>query len=234
MRVHVGIFMLGLALLPDAFAAEEESLYVRAQPAVALLSTPSAEAVIVRRLTPGDSVTVLGREAGFVNVQAGPVAGWMRETDLTAAVPPTQRVAQLETELADVRRQLSVAGNTLRNAQAELQQARQSAAAARDSGADRAAEILAERDTLKTTLAAAQAQIETLSTRLAELEMAREAAQLLAEQQPATIDRYRGRFSNQELLSAALGAVFFALLGMWLGTMRWQRRLRQRYHGLEL
>lgn len=236
MRTWIGVLLV-LLLAPAAQSAEE-TLYVRAQASVAVLSTPAAEATIVRRLTPGDSVAVLGREAGFVHVRVNDTTqGWMRETDLTAVAPPAQRVAQLEGQVDELRQQRDAAQASLRRAQSELQQAQQAqqaAAAARNSGADETSALQAERDALQQSLAASNAELASLRTRVAELEMAREAAELLAEQQPAAADFGQQRFSRTELVIAAATALLLAFAGIWVGMSSSRRRLRQRYHGLEL
>jgi len=234
MRASIGIVLLSLLLAPFVQAADE-TLYVRAQPSVALLSAPAADAVITHRLAPGDAVTVLGREAGFVNVQTGgDILGWMRETDLTAVVPAAQSVGQLENQAGELRRQLAAAQNALRTAQAELQQARQAAAAARSSGTNETAALTAERDALRQALDASSAELEPLRTRLAELEMAQDAAQLLAQRQPAGHRVMQNRFSPKELAITGIIAALLLLSGVWLGISTSRRRLRQRYHGLDL
>lgn len=233
MRTWIGILLV-LLLAPIAHSAEETQ-YVRAQASVAVLSTPAAEATIVRRLTPGDSVTVLGREAGFINVRVNDATqGWMRETDLTAVAPPAQRFAQLEGQADELRQQRDAAQAALRKAQFELQQAQQLVATARNSGANEAATLLAERDSLQQTLDARNAELATMRTRIVELEMAREAAELLAEQQPAARGFSQQRFSRAELVIAAGAALLLVFAGMWAGGSSSRRRLRQRYHGLEL
>lgn len=233
MRTWIGI-LLALLIAPVVQAAEE-ALYVRAQATIAVLSTPAADATIVRRLAPGDSVGVLGREGGFVHVQINETTqGWMRETDLTAVAPPAQRIAELEGQADELRQQRDAAQASLRRAQADLQQARQSIAAAQDSGADEAAQLLAERDALQQSLTASTAELSELRARNAEQEMARQAAELIAEQQPASTNFSEQRFSRVELAIAAAAALLLAFAGIWIGTSASRRRLRQRYHGLEL
>lgn len=231
---HAGLlFWLGLALAFDTNAAE--ALYVRAQPTVPLLVSPSPEAVVVRRLAPGDPLGVLGRENGFVNVQtADGVTGWMRETELTAIAPPAARVAELERELASLRSQLAETQSALQNAQARLRQAQLAANDARASEADELAALTAERDRLQQTLAERDTALQALHNRVAELEMAREAARLLAEQrgrEPSGISSAR---TPLELGLAGAAGLGLALLGAWFGNAIARRRLRHRYHGLEL
>ena len=108
MRILLSI--LGMALLSGGANAAVETLYVKAQPSVALTAAPAPDAVTVRRLTPGDALTVVGRQPGFVNVQlADGVQGWLRDADVTNTAPPAQRVATLEQESAELRRQLAAA-----------------------------------------------------------------------------------------------------------------------------
>lgn len=237
MRSTMGILMLGL-VLSAAVSAAEETLYVRTQPSVGLFTTPAADAVIVRRLTPGDPVTVITRQDGFVNVRAGAgIEGWLRETDLTAVVPATQRVGQLETEVNNLRQQLATAQSTLRTTQAELRQAKNAAAAASAANASESDEIrilTAERDRLEAELTTSRAEAVALQERASELQMAQSAARLLAEQQPATRSLAGNRYSTSELAAAGFAALVLTLLGTWLGTVSARRRLRRRYHGLEL
>lgn len=236
MRSTMGILMLGL-MLSATVSAADETLYVRAQPSVGLFTTPAADAVIVRQLTPGDPVTVINRQGGFVNVRVDSgVEGWLRETDLTAVVPATRRVGELEAEVNDLRRQLAAAQSTLRTTQNELRQARNVASAASDSESEQIGTLTAERGRLEAELATAQAEAEAvaLQERVTELEMAQSAARLLAERQPATNSLAGNRYSTSELAIAGFAALVLTLLGTWLGTASARRRLRRRYHGLEL
>ncbi|MBW3566671.1 MAG: TIGR04211 family SH3 domain-containing protein [Proteobacteria bacterium] len=234
MRSTMGILMLGL-MLSATVSAADETLYVRAQPSVGLFTTPAADAVIVRQLTPGDPVTVINRQGGFVNVRVDSgVEGWLRETDLTAVVPATRRVGELEAEVNDLRRQLAAAQSTLRTTQNELRQARNVASAASDSESEQIGTLTAERGRLEAELATAQAEAVALQERVTELEMAQSAARLLAERQPATNSLAGNRYSTSELAIAGFAALVLTLLGTWLGTASARRRLRRRYHGLEL
>lgn len=220
-------------LLPGAALAE--TLYVRAQPSIALVSSPALEATVIRRLTPGDSVSVLARDGGFAQVQTADGAqGWLREADLTATVPPTQRVTALEQEVAELQRQLTTAQSGLRSAQAELRQARQAAETARNAGQGKAADLESENLTLQETLNARQQEIDRLQQRVAELEMAQEASRLLTTARPAMTETIARRYSPSELLAMAGFGIALALLGLWAGTSASRRRLRRRYHGLEL
>lgn len=234
MRSTVGILMLGL-VVSAATNAAEETLYIRAQPSVGLFTTPAADAVIVRRLTPGDPVTVQTRQAGFVNVRIGAgIEGWLRETDLTAVVPATQRVGQLETEVNKLRQQLATAQSTLLTTRGALRQAQSSAAVANASDSDEIRTLTADRGRLAAELSTSQSEVATLQKKVTELEMAQSAARLLAEQQPATRSLGGNWYSTSVLASAGIAALALTLLGTWLGTVTARRRLRRRYHGLEL
>lgn len=251
MRNLAGAFVVALLLFTfDVQAAETapataapaaatETLYLRAQASIPLLATPSATAVAVRQMTPGDAVTVLGRQAGFVNVQAADgVQGWLRETDLTAVAPPTARVAELEREADRLRGELASTQDSLDAAEGRLRQARQAAASARESGADQSATLQAENTGLREQLATAADEISRLETRLTEIEtaqrVARESAELLASRQPPEESLVSSRFSNLELIAGAAAALGLVLFGVWFGTASARRRLRRRYHGLEL
>lgn len=216
-----------------------ETLYLRAQPSTALLATPAATAAAIRQLTPGDAVTVLGREAGFVNVQAADgVQGWLRETDLTSVAPAAMRVAELEREAARLREDLAGARDSLEATEARLRQARQATASARENGADESAALEAETADLRAKLAVATDEIARLEAQLTQIatdrQAAREAAELLAARQPAEDSLDASRFSNIELAVGAAAALGLALLGVWFGTATARRKMRRRYHGLEL
>jgi hypothetical protein len=237
MRILLSI--LGTALLLNSAQAAVETLYVQAQPVVALTSTPSPDAVIVRRLTPGDPLIVVGRQPGFVHVQlADGVQGWLRDSDVTAAAPPIQRIAVLERENTQLRQQLATAQDELRGAQARLRQAQQAATTARESGAGEAAALETERDSLRARLATREVEVTQLQTRVAELEMAQQmaqdAARLLATRETHNPGSDAARFSRNELIGAAAVALGLALSGAWFGMSAARRRLRQRYHGLDL
>lgn len=244
MRNLVGAFVIALLCAVNVHAAgtppaTPEILYLRAQPSIPLFPAPSATAVPVRQMTPGVAVTVLGREAGFVNVRAPDgVQGWLRETDLTGVAPPGARVPELEREAARLRGDLAAAQEALRASEARLRQARQATASARESGADASAALEAENTALREQLAAANAEAAQIRARLAQIETereaAREAAALLAARQPPADSSGIARFSGIELAAGAGGAIGVALLGAWLGAVTARRRLRRRYHGLEL
>lgn len=238
MSRSIGALFVALLLMPVAQAAVETA-YVRAQPAVPLFSTPSADAVVIRQLTPGDALVVLARQPGFVNVQlADGVQGWVRDTDQTASAPGGARVAALEEETVRLGADLATARSELATAQARLRQAQQATASARDSGADQAAALQAERDRLQEQLAAAETSLGRLRNRVAELEMAQQmnqdAARLLASRQPEEAGGSAARFAARDIAVAAILAVGIALLGAWFGMLNARRRLSRRYHGLEL
>lgn len=234
MRPHTLLFLLlGLCCAPLAQSADEV-LYVRAQAAIPLLSGPAAEAVVLRRLAPGDRLTVVSRQPGFVEVaMPDGASGWMRETDVTAVAPPAVRVSSLETEVDQLRRELATAQANLRNAQGELQQARAAANSARTAGAGEIDVLRAERDRLQQALDARNLEFTQLTARVAELEMAQQAARLLAERKTAApADRLH--LPAMQWALAVLAAFALVLLGAWYGRANARRRLRQRYHGLEL
>lgn len=237
--MRILLSLLGAALLSGGVQAAVETLYVRAQPTVALIATPAPGAVTVRQLTPGDALTVVGRQPGFVNVElADGVQGWLRDADVTATAPQAPRIAALETESAALRQQLAGAQEELRNAQARLRRAEQATAAARESGAGEAATLEAQRDRLQEQLTARDAELGKLRDRVAELEMAQQmaqdAARLLATREAQQPSAKASRFSRNELIGGAAAALALVLAGIWFGTTAARRRLRQRYHGLDL
>lgn len=246
MRKLLGVFAMALLFPANSLAAEApaatpavETLYVRAEPSAALLATPSTTAVVIRELTPGDAVTVLGRQAGFVNVQAADgVQGWLSETSLTGVLPPAVHVAQLEQEIAGLRKELAAVRASLERSEARLRAAQTAAANARESGADTSAALKSENDALQERLAAATAEVSGLKARLEDIEteqqIARDAAELLAARQPPEDSAASARFSNAELAAGLAVALGLAVMGAWFGTASARRRLRRRYHGLEL
>lgn len=229
----LGLLCLGLAM-PGPLHAAEETLYVRARPSVPLLPAPNATAVPSRQLTPGQAVAVLGRETGFVNVrlQDGGT-GWLEEADLTGVVPAAARLAAAEQQIASLERQLGEARNAAADIQARLRRAERNTLAARESGADEVAALAAERDRLQAALKTRDNELAELGRKLSQLEMAREAARLLAAQQveAATVAR---SYSMLEIVSAAGAAAALTLLGLWLGASGTRRRIRRRFNGLEL
>lgn len=244
MRKLIGALAAAL-LVPAALAATPapetavETLYVHAAPSVPLLATPSPTAVVIRELAPGDALTVVGREAGFVNVQAADgIRGWLSETDLSATPPPAARVAELEQEVSRLGAELAAAKQALATSETRLRQARQAAAGARESGAEAATALQGENAALREDLARALADAEALESRLAAIEADRQAAldaaELLAATQPPD-DTRTGATALTRQVAAGLGmAILLTLLGAWLGHARARRRLRRRYHGLEL
>ena len=227
--------VLMMCLLPLFVQAAEETLFLRAQATIPLLSTAGADATILRRLTPGESVQVVMRQGGMVNVTlADGTQGWLRETDLTAVAPPAARLATLEAQLDELRAQLAASQVTLRDTQTQLRRAQAAASSAQDAGASETAELAAERDRLARALEENRAALATTRSRLAELEMAQEAQRLLANTRPETESDLSSRFETREVLFAGVLALILALGGAWLGSSAVHRRLRQRYHGLEL
>lgn len=225
-------------------AAAPETRFVRNQPSIPLVSEPGPEAVIIKRLTPGEAVTVIGEQGNFVNVTAGGTDGWIQATDLTTTQPPALR---LETELEQARSNLQAAQereSTLENEIAGLQQqlrtaranarnAEQSLVATESSQTEELNEARLRIDQLETALEQSQDALEKAEARLSELEMARSASQLLA-RSPARSGP-NGAYLWNPSLSYAIGASFAALLlGLLLGIYWRNRQLKKRYSGMEL
>lgn len=232
MRAFLVLICLGLA----AFVANaaDETLYVRARPVVPLLAAPQAAAAPVRQLPPGEAVTVLGRSAGFVNVRlADGTLGWLQETDLSAAVPASQRLVQLEGDNARLQQELAAAKAAARRAEERQRQAEAAVASARADGADTTAELVAERDRLAGQLAARDAELTELTSQLAELEMAQEATKLLAAQRAESAAQGPELSARQAVVLGATGLAL-AVLAAWAGASNARRRIRRRYHGIEL
>lgn len=225
-------------------AAAPEIRFVRNQPSIPLVSEPGPEAAIIKRLTPGEAVTVIGEQGNFVNVTAGGTDGWLQASDLTTAQPPALR---LETELEQVRNELQAAQEResalenemtglqqqLRTARANARSAEQSLAATESSQTEELNEARLRADQLETELEQSQDALAKVEARLSELEMARSASQLLA-RTPARSGSGNADLRNPPL-SYAIGASLAALvLGLLLGIYWRNRQLKKRYSGMEL
>jgi hypothetical protein len=91
-----------------ASAAPAETLYVVEQLAVAVNSAPDASGERIATVKSGDRLEVIERQHDQVRVRlGGGREGWVRASYLTRDEPLKQRLAQRDTELAQLREQLS-------------------------------------------------------------------------------------------------------------------------------
>jgi hypothetical protein len=84
------IWLLALAAAPPAFAGETaETVYLAPRQTLPLLAAPQLGATSGRTISTGDALTVLGRQAEFVQVRTPDGAvGWVRAGNLTDEGPP--------------------------------------------------------------------------------------------------------------------------------------------------
>lgn len=218
---------------PTGQAGEPETRFVAKSARVALLQAPTPEAVILMRLTPGEEIAVLGREAGFINVRTiSGMEGWLAASDVTAETPAENllltantRIEELEATVANLQRQL-------RNAQAQARQASQRLGNTEESAA---AEVTRLQEALENTgseLAALRERNAALQSELAEYEMAEESRQLLAganKQGNNATPRLEEFRWTMAVIAAAL-----LLAGFVSGYVLKTRRVRARFRGLDI
>lgn len=225
----------------NTIAAETpEAMFVK--PAnMNLLAAPAPDALAAGQVSPGDRVTVLERQAGFVNVQAGDgTQGWLAEDHLTVSPPADIRVAELEEENSGLQEQLSQLNEQINQLRTQLNRAQSQARnaetalnSAQNNSGERIAELEAANGKLKKSMLGAEAETQALLERVAQLEMAQGASRLLAESQNA-VDESRHVWDWQATGVASGIGIALLLIG-GIGGAQWNvRRLRRRYHGLEL
>lgn len=224
---------------PQALAAPE-TRFVRHQPSIPLVSDPGAEAVIVKRLTPGEIVTVLGEQGDFVNVSSEGTSGWVRNTDLTTELPPSRLVEQAQSELAaseekvsGLEREVASLQQQLRSARANARNAQQDLEATESSQTEELNETKLRVDELSEQLQQANTALEESRQRISELEMARSASKLLAQTPARSAETSSALFGKTLVYSIGAGAGLF-VLGLLLGILWRNRQLRKRYYGMEL
>ena len=214
-------------------ANQQEIRFVAKSPSVALLQAATPEAPILMRLTPGEQVVVLGRGDGFVNVRTvSGMEGWLASSDVTAETPAEDRlvaataeIEELEATVADLQRQL-------RNARAQAQRASQQLDNSQDSAAAEVTRLQEELEAAGNELATLRERNAALQSEVAEYEMAEESRRLLARtaeddsNATGTLENYRWWLA---MVAAAL-----LLAGFVGGYVLKTRRVRARFHGLEI
>ncbi len=120
------------AATPDdavaAVAPPDEKAWIRGDLKLNFRAAPNAQATPLGILETGDAVAILERRAGWARVQDDDDhVGWIPESYLDPEGPPTERLRELEGELAGVREELAAAHREI----AALEESQQ-ALAARD------------------------------------------------------------------------------------------------------
>ncbi len=118
----VPISLIGVSAIPaparaqDEAAAEaemappEEKAWIRGDLKLNFRSAPNAEATPLGILETGDAVAILERRTGWVRIQDDEDhIGWIPESYLDSEGPLTERLRELEGELAGVREELAAA-----------------------------------------------------------------------------------------------------------------------------
>lgn len=226
--------VLGIIGSTTSWSADEtETRYVAKQASVALLATPSPEAVILARLVPDEPVTLLGESTGYLNVRTvSGMEGWLNETAVTAEVPAGERLEDARTRIAELEGSIENLQRQLRNAQA---QARQASTALDNRQQDAQAEV----ERLQAALQQAQAEASELRDRnnvleadIADYELAEQSRQLLARARP--VDQDDSYLSELDLPVITAIAAVFLLAGFVVGYLVKARRIRRRFHGMEI
>lgn len=102
------------AAAPDdaaaAVAPPDEKSWIRGDLKLNYRAAPNAQATPLGILETGDAVAILERRTGWVRVQDDDDnIGWIPESYLDPEGPPTERLREVEGELAGVREELSAA-----------------------------------------------------------------------------------------------------------------------------
>ena len=134
------VLLLGVGGLPTPARAQteaaaeaevappDEKAWIRGDLKLNFRAAPNAQATPLGILETGDAVAILERRTGWVRVQDDDDnTGWIPESYLDPEGPPTERLRELEGELAGVREELAAAHREL----AALEESQQ-ALAARD------------------------------------------------------------------------------------------------------
>lgn len=228
------LFIAAFFLVTASRAADEgDTRYVAKQARVALLESPAPESVILARLTPDETVTVLGESEGYVNVRTvSGMEGWLNANDVSTDVPAAERLGTAQTRIAELESTIASLQRQLRNAQAQARQA----SATLD---DRQQGAQAEVERLQVELQQARAEAETLRNNNSELqasiadyELAEQSRQLLADTRP--VDQADSLLRQFDLPIALGIAAFFLLVGFITGYQVKARRIRRRFHGMNV
>jgi hypothetical protein len=94
---------------PAEVAPPAETAWIRGDLKLNFRASPSSQATPLGILETGDSVEILERRAGWVRVQHDEAIGWIPESYLDPEGPATERLRELEGELAGLREELATA-----------------------------------------------------------------------------------------------------------------------------
>lgn len=242
------VILLLALLLPASALAGAETRYVKLEATIPLYAEPVAGAVVVKRLKPGDPVTLVSRQGEFANVMtAEGLEGWMLHTDTTTTAPLPRNTATLETSLAEQGRQLAERDrqiterdqriaqlqSELSRAQANLRNTQSTLASASDTQASEIAALTEERNQLKAQLETRGKTLEAANQRIAELEQAQLANELL-KKTPAVSQGSGGPLLTQNLWLLLVSGAVMLLLGVLAGYLLKSRAIRKRFHGMAL
>jgi hypothetical protein len=105
---------LAIALAAGPAPAAPEPAWVGGEIKLNYRAGPTATSVPLGIVETGQRVTVLERKDGWARVEvAGGAAGWLAESYLDDAPPPTQRLVDLETQVASAHEELVAARSEL-------------------------------------------------------------------------------------------------------------------------
>jgi SH3 domain protein len=106
-RTTARVLLFAAATLA-AMAARAETAWVKDELRLNLRSGPTLEYRIKGFIKTGDSVTILSRREGWVQVRTAESGdGWVEDGFLSAEPPAAMRLARMETETADARGKFS-------------------------------------------------------------------------------------------------------------------------------
>lgn len=144
-RAALVLLLPAAAALAPARAARAEEAWVRGAP-LNLRAGAGTEHAVLASLPPGERLEVLESAGDWARVRRGDgTAGWIARSYLLRDAPPSERIARLETEAAELRQQLEAAGR-------EVAQARRGAderAAESAAHAEQVAQMRRENDALR-------------------------------------------------------------------------------------
>ena len=117
-RLLAGAWLLVAVLAPASTGAE--TAWVKGEIQLNLRTGPSTGHRILANVATGDQLTVLERGEDWTHVRtAGGEEGWIPAGYLGAEPPPGVRVAQLEQEVAELRRRLEASDSQLETLRGE-------------------------------------------------------------------------------------------------------------------
>lgn len=134
-----------LALCLAAFSASAQTLYVSDELVITVRTGPSTQNAIIRNLTSGDAVTVLGENGdgtyAQVRVQGTDVEGWVLTQYLTSERSGRDLLAAAERDFANARDRIATLEAELEQATTALGEARASLASTESANSNLDAEL---------------------------------------------------------------------------------------------